>query len=171
MGEPPVANQRKAHAAVKTQHRQKQVDNTSIFKNEKELCELIQNSWADTKMGYPGSSAGKESACYAGNLGSIPGLGRSPGGGHGNPLQCSCLANPLGQRSLASYSPWGLKEPDTTEQLTHTHTHKTQLPKHTAKRKTQSTKGLSLGCCPKKERNSREHSTFAHLCVKEIQKR
>ena len=98
-------------------------------------------------MGYPGSSANKESACYAGNLGSIPGLGRSPGGGHGNPLQCSCLANPLGQRSLASYSLWDLKEPDTTERLTHTHTHThthtTQLPKHTAKRKTQSTKGLS----------------------------
>ena len=42
-------------------------------------------------MDFPGSSAGKESACNAGYLGSIPGLGRSPGGGHGNPLQYSCL--------------------------------------------------------------------------------
>ena len=41
-----------------------------------------------------------------GDLGSIPGLGRSPGGGHGNPLQYSCLENPHGQRSLLNYSPW-----------------------------------------------------------------
>ena len=40
------------------------------------------------------------------DAGSIPRLGRTPGGGHGNPLQCSCLENPHGQRSLASYSPW-----------------------------------------------------------------
>ena len=38
-------------------------------------------------MGFPGDSAGKESACNAGDLCSIPGLGRSPGEGHGNPLQ------------------------------------------------------------------------------------
>ena len=38
---------------------------------------------------------------------SIPGLGRSPEGGHGNPLQYSCMENPHGQRSLAGYSPWG----------------------------------------------------------------
>ena len=38
-------------------------------------------------MGFPGGSDDKESACNAGDLGSIPGLGRSPGGGHGNPLQ------------------------------------------------------------------------------------
>ena len=43
------------------------------------------------------------------------GLGRSPGGGHGNPLQYSCQENPHGQRSLAGYSPWGHKESDTTE--------------------------------------------------------
>ena len=42
-------------------------------------------------MGLPGGSDGKESACNAGDLDSIPGLGRSPGGGHGNPLQYSCL--------------------------------------------------------------------------------
>ena len=46
-------------------------------------------------------------------------LGRSPGGGHGNPLQCSCLENPHGQMSLVGYSPWGRKESDRTEQLTH----------------------------------------------------
>ena len=41
----------------------------------------------------------------------------SPGGGHGNPLQYSCLENPHGQRSLAGYSPWGHKELDMTKQL------------------------------------------------------
>ena len=54
-------------------------------------------------MGFPGSSAGKESACNAGDLGLIPGLGRSPGGGHSNPLQYSGLENPHGQRSLVSH--------------------------------------------------------------------
>ena len=54
---------------------------------------------------FPGSSDSKESA-FAGDLGSVPVLGRSSGGGHGNPLQCSCLENPHGQRSLAGYSPW-----------------------------------------------------------------
>ena len=42
-------------------------------------------------------------------------LGRSPGGGHGNPLQYSYPENPHGQRSLAGYSPWSCKESDTTE--------------------------------------------------------
>ena len=49
----------------------------------------------------------------------IPGSGRSPGGGHGNPLQDSCLENP-GQRSLAGGSPWDPKESDTTERLSTT---------------------------------------------------
>ena len=51
----------------------------------------------------------------AGDLCSIPGLGRSPGGGPGNLLQYSCLENPHGQRSLVGYSPWSHKESDTTE--------------------------------------------------------
>ena len=46
-------------------------------------------------MGFPGSSDSKESTCNAGNMGSTRGLGRSPGGGHGNPLQYSCLGNPM----------------------------------------------------------------------------
>ena len=46
-------------------------------------------------LGFPGGSDGKESACNVGNLGSILGLGRSPGGRHGNPLQYSCLENPM----------------------------------------------------------------------------
>ena len=54
---------------------------------------------------FHGGSAGKESACNAGNPSSTPGWGRSPGGGHGNLLQCSCLENPCGQRSPVGYSP------------------------------------------------------------------
>ena len=68
-------------------------------------------------MGFPGSSAGKEYAYNAGGLGSIPGLGRDPGEGHGNPPQYSCLENPHGQKSLVGYSPWGHKESDMTEWL------------------------------------------------------
>ena len=60
-------------------------------------------------MGSPGGSAGKESACNVGDLGSIPGLGRSPRGRHGNPLQYSSLENPHGQRRMMSYSPWGCR--------------------------------------------------------------
>ena len=48
--------------------------------------------------GFPGGSDGKESTCNVQDLGLIPELGRSPGGGHGNPLQYSCLENPLGHR-------------------------------------------------------------------------
>ena len=66
---------------------------------------------------FSGGSVHKESTCIAGDLGLIVGLGRSPEGGHGNPLQYSCLENPHGQRSLAGYSPWGCKESDMTEQL------------------------------------------------------
>ena len=46
-------------------------------------------------MGFPSGSDGKESACSVGDLGSIIGLERSPGGGNGNPLQYSCLENPM----------------------------------------------------------------------------
>jgi len=65
-------------------------------------------------QGFPGGSDGKASACNGGDQGSIPGSGRSPGEGNGNPLQHSCLENP---------SPWGCKESDTTERL-----HFTSLP-------------------------------------------
>ena len=46
------------------------------------------------KMQFPGGSEDKKSTCSAEDLGSVPGLGRSPGGGHGNTLQYSCLENP-----------------------------------------------------------------------------
>ena len=66
-------------------------------------------------MVFHGASDGKESASNTEDLCSVPGLGRSPGGGLGNPLQYSCLENPHGQRNLAGYSPWGHKELDTTK--------------------------------------------------------
>ena len=50
--------------------------------------------------GFPGSSVGKESACSAGDLGSIPGMEKFPGEGNGNPLQYSCLEKSYGQRNL-----------------------------------------------------------------------
>ena len=53
-------------------------------------------SWT---LGFLGGSAGKESACNAGNLGSILGLGRCPGEGNGNPLQYSCLENPMAREA------------------------------------------------------------------------
>ena len=65
----------------------------------------------------------KESACNAGDLASIPGLGRSSGGGHGNPVQYFCLENPHGQRSLVGCSTWGRKEWDPTEWLSTANVH------------------------------------------------
>ena len=56
-------------------------------------------------------------AGHAGDAGSIPGLGRSPGEGNGNPLQYSCLGKFHGQRNLEGYSPWGCRESDMTERL------------------------------------------------------
>ena len=54
------------------------------------------NTPSDSKsLNYQGDSVGKKSTCNAGDVGSIPGLGRSPGGGHGNPLQYSCLENSM----------------------------------------------------------------------------
>ena len=72
--------------------------------------------------GFPGVSESKESACSAEDLGSIPGLERSPGEGNGNPIQYPCLEKSHGQRSLVGCSPWGRrKESDMTEQLTLTY--------------------------------------------------
>ena len=69
-------------------------------------------------MGFPGGLDGKASARSAGDLRSIPGLGRSPEDGNGNPLQYSCWENPHEQRRLVGYSPWGHRESDRPERLT-----------------------------------------------------
>ena len=75
-------------------------------------------------MGFPGDSDGEEfftiagkETCNLGDTDSIPELERFPGGRYDNPLQCSCLENPHGQRSLVGYNPRGHKDSDTTERL------------------------------------------------------
>ena len=67
------------------------------------------------KLGFPGGSVGKESTCNAGDLGSIPGLGRPPRGGHGKPLQYSCRRIPKDRQAWWAVT-HGIKESDTTEQ-------------------------------------------------------
>ena len=66
-------------------------------------------------MGFPDGSDGKESACNAGDPGSISGSEKSPGGENGKLLQYSCLKNPHGQRNLAGYSSYGHTESNTTK--------------------------------------------------------
>ena len=75
---------------------------------------------------FPGSLENKASAYNAGDLGLIPGLGRSSGKGNGSPLQYSCLENPKGRRILVGYCPWGCKELDMTEWL---HLHFSKPPR------------------------------------------
>ena len=80
---------------------------------------LLPEAWGGLeKVGQsaylPWCLDGKEPACNAGDLASIPGMGQSPGGGHGNPLQYSCLENP---KDRGACSPRGCKESDTPEQL------------------------------------------------------
>ena len=57
-------------------------------------------------LGFPYGSAVKNPPANAGDMGPIPGRGRSPGGGNGNPLQCSCLENPMDREA---WRPWGRK--------------------------------------------------------------
>ena len=80
-----------------------------------------------TRNGFSGGSDGKESACNAGDRGSIPGLGRSSEEGNGTPVFLPGRFH--GQRSLAAYSPWGHKESDIIEQLT-LNDKKGQGPRH-----------------------------------------
>ena len=68
-------------------------------------------------MGLPGWLSGKESACQAGNAGSIPGSERSLGEGNGNPLQYSCLGNPMDRGPRWATVHGVTKESDTTWQL------------------------------------------------------
>ena len=73
------------------------------------------------KMGYPGGLDSKESACTVGDWGSIPGLGRFPRVGNGNPLQYICLENCV-DRGAWQATVHGVTELDTTKQLTLSHT-------------------------------------------------
>ena len=90
--------------------------------HQQSLFEYIGLDTHVSNMDFSGGSDGKESACNAGDPGSIPGLGRSSGEGNGNPPQYSWPGEFHGQRSLAGSRQW-FAEVDSTEQLTHTHTH------------------------------------------------
>ena len=93
---------------------------------ELDMTEANQHAHACTLLPYTRASqvalVVKNSTANAEEIrdsGLFPGLGRIPGGGHGHPLQYSCLENPHGQRNLGGYSPWGHKESDMTERPTH----------------------------------------------------
>ena len=75
-------------------------------------------------MDFPPGSNGTESACNMGDPDSIPGLGRSPGEGNGNPLQYSCLENPMDRRAWWA-TVHGVAEGQTqlSDEHKHTHTH------------------------------------------------
>ena len=121
----------------------------AYFPGSSAICLQCRRSWLDSRVGkiswrrnrlptpifmvFSGGSDTKESACSEGDLCSIPGLGRSPGRGHGNLLQYSCLQNHHGQRNL--YSPWGRKESDMNERLSTQLTYilSTQLTAHILK--------------------------------------
>ena len=81
------------------------------------MCKVI-HIYIYIYVGFPGGSDSKESACEAGDLGSIPGLGRSPGEGNGDPLHYSCLENSEDRGAWQTKGPWGHRESDTTERLT-----------------------------------------------------
>ena len=77
---------------------------------------ILNRNLAVRFSGFPGGSDGKESDCNARDMGSIPGWGRSPGEGNGNPLQYPCLGNPMDIGAWPGYSPWSYKGSDRTEQ-------------------------------------------------------
>ena len=108
--------------------------NQNLHFNKVKKC--IPWSWKFEKCWYVGwvlpttiwtqwhcGSEDKESACNAGDLGSIPGSGRSPGGGHGNPLQYSCLGNPMAEKpsGLQSLGSCRIRHDSATNTYTHTH--------------------------------------------------
>ena len=96
-----------------------------IIQSEVSQKEKHQYSILTHIDGFPGGSEVKSSACNAGDLGSIPGSGRSPGEENGNPLQYSCLENPMDRGAWLATVHW-VAESDTTERL-HSPTHRWNL--------------------------------------------
>ena len=80
---------------------------------------LFNSSGTKPPSYFPGGSTGKESACNVGEVGSIPGLRRSPGGGHSNPLQYSCLENPMDREAWRAAVHGVCKESDMTKATKH----------------------------------------------------
>ena len=91
------------------------VVSTGIINHGYRLWSTDSKLSTTVKPSLPGGSDGKESACNARDWSSIPGVGRSPGEGTGNPLQYSCLEKSMDRGAWRS--PWDCKESDTTEQL------------------------------------------------------
>ena len=103
-----------------------ETDKRLVFCNDACKC-ITYQAEIDHSLGFPGISAGKESAYNTEDPGSIPGSEIFPGEGHCNQLQYSCLKNPHGQ-SLVSYSPCGLQRVGHDWVTKHTHT--SVSPKH-----------------------------------------
>ena len=102
----PWGCKRAGHSATKQQQQYKCFKRVKGKEDSQGLvgakCKVIKHSFIKSNlmralhiMGFPGGSDGKESVCNAGDPDSIPGWGRSPGGGHGSPPQCSCLESPM----------------------------------------------------------------------------
>ena len=87
------------------------------YRNNGTLKKEVLLSSPTLPWGFPSGSLVKNPPANARDANLITGLGRSPGGGNGNPLQYSCQDNPMDRKSLVSGSPWGHKELDMTEQL------------------------------------------------------
>ena len=98
----PLWAQKQVHNDLPTIHKLQAVTPRQYFRDEETWltrwnCQLMVEL---RRGGFPSSSDGKASACNAGDLGSIPGSGRSPGEGNGDPLQYSCLENPMDRGAL-----------------------------------------------------------------------
>ena len=77
--------------------------------------DIMIYSVLERNRGFPGGTSGREPTCNAGDRGSIPGSGRSPGGQHGSPLQHSCLENPMDSGAWQATGHWVSKSQSTTE--------------------------------------------------------
>ena len=90
-------------------------DHLAAFRQRPRQPLSLLMSWSEDLGDFPGGSDGKEPTCQSRRRRSIPELERSPGGGHGNPLQYSCLENPVDRGAWRGYIPWRHREPDMTE--------------------------------------------------------
>ena len=98
-----------------------------IFPTQELIWDCLHCRWILYQLSYQGSPVVKNLPANSGDLGLIPGLGRSPAGEHGNPLQYSCLENPMDGGDQWGYSPQSCKQSDRTEETWHARKHWTSL--------------------------------------------